>query len=349
MFYSNFKESKILDRPENYEVEIEYIGNKHKGFNLSDLEGLDFDTEVEEDSAEKEIQDKLKQKLLEYDTPFYYNKADAFSEKIAQFLIKHNRPVIEKHDLQVPDDPTQEYPSSDKKTDAPGATLSGFNTFGFKLPTFSKSEEEEEEEDLTYEQARDKSDEYKKTIQTLVEEKEELLKSDDLSRKDQSRLKEIELELDELIKKNYRVAPKPSTPEAAPDEDAPKPSTPEDAPPEEVPRPVSPRSSPPEEVHKYDEESIKEMNQSLKKLQGEKGKILSDIKRTKKVSIPDPPTDYYLEPETKKDGKIDYKIETGRDRIARLYEIVKDEQEGLNALKLAEQQLSYEKIENARN
>jgi len=321
MFYSNFKESKILDRPENYEVEIEYIGNKHKGFNLSDLEGLDFDTEVEEDSAEKEIQDKLKQKLLEYDTPFYYNKADAFSEKIAQFLIKHNRPVIEKHDLQVPDDPTQEYPSSDKKTDAPGATLSGFNTFGFKLPTFSKSEEEEE--DLTYEQARDKSDEYKKTIQTLVEEKEELLKSDDLSRKDQSRLKEIELELDELIKKNYRVAPKPSTPEAAPDEDAPKPSTPEDAPPEEVPRPVSPRSSPPEEVHKYDEESIKEMNQSLKKLQGEKGKIISDIKRTKKVSIPDPPTDYYLEPETKKDGKIDYKIETGRDRIARLYEIVK--------------------------
>jgi transcriptional regulator with XRE-family HTH domain len=32
----------------------------------------------------------------------------------------------------------------------------------------------------------------------------------------------------------------------------------------------------------------------------------------------------------------------------KLYEIVKDEQEGLNALKVAEQQLSYEKTENAR-
>ena len=28
---------------------------------------------------------------------------------------------------------------------------------------------------------------------------------------------------------------------------------------------------------------------------------------------------------------------------------IKDEQEGLNALKVAEQQLSYEKIEDARN
>ena len=33
----------------------------------------------------------------------------------------------------------------------------------------------------------------------------------------------------------------------------------------------------------------------------------------------------------------------------KLYEIVKNEQEGLNALKVAEQQLSYEKTENARN
>ncbi|MFK8059937.1 MAG: helix-turn-helix domain-containing protein [Polaribacter sp.] len=33
----------------------------------------------------------------------------------------------------------------------------------------------------------------------------------------------------------------------------------------------------------------------------------------------------------------------------KLYEIVKDEQEGFNALKVAEQQLSYEKTENARN
>jgi len=33
----------------------------------------------------------------------------------------------------------------------------------------------------------------------------------------------------------------------------------------------------------------------------------------------------------------------------KLYEIVKDEQEGLNALKVAEQELSYEKTENARN
>ena len=32
----------------------------------------------------------------------------------------------------------------------------------------------------------------------------------------------------------------------------------------------------------------------------------------------------------------------------KLYEIVKDEQEGFNALKLAEQQLTYEKTENAR-
>ncbi len=32
----------------------------------------------------------------------------------------------------------------------------------------------------------------------------------------------------------------------------------------------------------------------------------------------------------------------------KLYEIVKDEQEGLNALKVAEQQLSYKKTENAR-
>ena len=322
MFYSSFKESKILDRPENYEVEIEYIGNKHKGFNLSDMKDLDFDTKVEEDSVEKEIQDKLKQKLLEYDTPFYYNKADPFSEKIAQFLIKHNRPVVEKHDAQVPDDPTQELPSSDKPY-APSATLSGFNTFGFKLPTFSKSDEEEE--DLTYEQSRDKSEEYKKTMETLVEEKEELLKSGTLSRKDKSRLKEIELELDELIKKNYSVAPKPSTPEEAPPEedgDAPKPTTPEDAPPEEVPRPVSPRSSPPEEVRKYDEESIKEMNNTLKKLQSEKGKISSDIKWDKKVDLPDSPTDYYLEPETDKDGVIDYKIETTQEYIARLYEVV---------------------------
>lgn len=33
----------------------------------------------------------------------------------------------------------------------------------------------------------------------------------------------------------------------------------------------------------------------------------------------------------------------------KLYEIVKDEQEGLNALKVAEQQLSYKKTENAKN
>lgn len=32
----------------------------------------------------------------------------------------------------------------------------------------------------------------------------------------------------------------------------------------------------------------------------------------------------------------------------KLYEIVKNEQEGLNALRVAEQQLSYEKTENAR-
>jgi transcriptional regulator with XRE-family HTH domain len=33
----------------------------------------------------------------------------------------------------------------------------------------------------------------------------------------------------------------------------------------------------------------------------------------------------------------------------KLYEIVKDEQEGLNALKVAEEQLTYQKTPNARN
>ena len=33
----------------------------------------------------------------------------------------------------------------------------------------------------------------------------------------------------------------------------------------------------------------------------------------------------------------------------KLYEIIKDEQEGLNALKVAEEQLTYQKAPNARN